>query len=38
VHFLGWSTNLQSSHGVSAGFKAELAGWLADQATELETG
>jgi hypothetical protein len=28
VRWVGWSTNLQSSWGVSAGFKAELATWV----------
>lgn len=37
VQFLGWSTNLQSSHGVTKAFKTELADWLATQATGLET-
>lgn len=37
VRFLGWSTNLQASYGVSKAFKAELARWLAEQATALET-
>lgn len=30
VTFLGWSTNLQSSHGVTREFKNRLARWLVD--------
>ncbi|MGH7047409.1 MAG: hypothetical protein ACREE2_13595 [Stellaceae bacterium] len=30
VRFLGWSTNLQSSHGVTREFKNRLALWLAE--------
>ena len=30
VRWVGWSTNLQSSRGVSRAFKEELALWLAD--------
>ncbi len=37
VRFVGWSTNLQSSRGVSNAFKAELAAWLAEHASGLET-
>ena len=28
VKWLGWSTNLQSSFGVTSGFKADLASWV----------
>ncbi|MCI0689929.1 MAG: hypothetical protein L0Y54_22230 [Sporichthyaceae bacterium] len=37
VRFLGWSTNLQSSRGVTGAFATELAAWLAGQAGDLET-
>lgn len=37
VQFLGWSTNLQAGRGVTKAFKAELADWVAAQATGLET-
>ncbi len=37
VRFIGWSTNLQSSRGVSNAFKTELAAWLAEHAAGLET-
>ena len=30
VRYVGWSTNLQSSFGVSNEFKGRLAGWVAD--------
>lgn len=29
IRFLGWSANLQSSHGVTAQFRANLAAWIA---------
>jgi hypothetical protein len=37
ARFLGWSTNLQSSYGVSGGFKDEVARWLAEAAEFSET-
>lgn len=36
VRWLGWSTNLQSSFGVTRAFKAELSVWLAGMATESQ--
>jgi hypothetical protein len=36
VRFLGWSTNLQSSFGVSREFKNRLARWLVDAANRSE--
>lgn len=35
VHYLGWSTNLQSSFGVSNEFKDRLARWVADEAPDV---
>jgi hypothetical protein len=32
VRFVGWSTNLQNSHGVSLNFRDQLARWLASAA------
>ena len=34
ITFLGWSTNLQSSFGVSTAFKTELADWLRTHLTD----
>ncbi|MDZ5442187.1 hypothetical protein U2F26_05485 [Micromonospora sp. 4G57] len=34
VQFLGWSANLQSSFGVSKGFRRRLGEWLAEQVAE----
>jgi len=36
VRWLGWSTNLQSSWGVSAAFKQQLGAWLAEVSTTSE--
>lgn len=36
VRFLGWSTNLQSSFGVSLAFRERLAAWLAEMVRERE--
>ena len=36
VKFLGWSTNLQSSRGVTREFKAGLVRWLSDAASRAE--
>jgi hypothetical protein len=37
VQFAGWSTNLQSSRGVSLAFRNQLAHWLAKLANRPET-
>jgi hypothetical protein len=36
VRFVGWSANLQSSHGVTLEFKSQLVRWLAD--TQMREG
>lgn len=36
VRFLGWSTNLQSSFGVTKDFRASLGAWLHETLSDLE--
>jgi hypothetical protein len=36
IVFVGWSVNLQSSRGVTAAFKMELARWLSGNAADAE--
>ena len=38
VRWLGWSTNLQSSWGVSKAFKQRLGRWIADATTPVAAG